>query len=322
MESSGLPIPIGGSEPLSAVLLQLSNQGLNLASVPVSKQARNTSFGTDSPRHMTGTPNALSSNIYARGGFLEIGSQNIDFSSPDLLQNQETSIQDSWKHSLFQDKRRSLAVLDHSGKPAQSSVPNRQEMKDQANMDQPRTSTQKDYGLIIYNSPRMALEKVTITTTIPNGPNKFSGFLTDSPQNLGLNQGYIAEAKHIQAPTLTSVSPMTTLAQMNLVRQIENNINEKQITNEKQDVPPEAYASNSGYKPGTGAKRVNKFVSELKNRPKDNNIGFWKKFVGDFFAPHAKKRWCMSLYRKDRDIETLFSKVCCFPFLFLVYTKN
>jgi hypothetical protein len=28
----------------------------------------------------------------------------------------------------------------------------------------------------------------------------------------------------------------------------------------------------------------------------DNNIVFWRKFVNEYFAPRAKKRWCVSLY--------------------------
>ncbi|XP_073018487.1 uncharacterized protein [Primulina eburnea] len=315
MESSGLPIPIGGSEPLSAVLLQLSSEGLKLASVPVSKHARNASFPHPSPQHATGAPIGSSSNIYTRGGVLENGKRIADFYSPELMQNQgntglsplvhEIQIQDSWKHSMFSEKYQSLAVLD-GGIPGQSSVPNMLEVRDQSIWDQQKT---KDCGLIMFNSPRTAT-----TTSGLNGPKKFSRLLTNSstfPQNLGQNQGYInAEAKPLHAPTLSSVSPMTTWAQINLVRQIEKNGTdyEKQIMIEKQDVPPEKCGSNSDYKPGSGGERVNEFVSELRNRPKDNNIKFWKKLVADFFAPHAKKRWCVSLYKKDKQIETLFSK--------------
>ncbi|KAF3791782.1 Transcriptional corepressor SEUSS [Nymphaea thermarum] len=32
----------------------------------------------------------------------------------------------------------------------------------------------------------------------------------------------------------------------------------------------------------------------------DNSIEFWRKFVSEFFAPHAKKRWCVSLYGNGR----------------------
>ncbi|XP_073158127.1 uncharacterized protein [Henckelia pumila] len=65
LEYSGLvPILIGGSEPLSAVLLQLSSEGLKLTSVPVPKQTRNASFPHHILQGRTRTPNASSSNMW------------------------------------------------------------------------------------------------------------------------------------------------------------------------------------------------------------------------------------------------------------------
>lgn len=28
----------------------------------------------------------------------------------------------------------------------------------------------------------------------------------------------------------------------------------------------------------------------------DNAIAYWRKFVAEYFSPHAKKRWCLSFY--------------------------
>lgn len=28
----------------------------------------------------------------------------------------------------------------------------------------------------------------------------------------------------------------------------------------------------------------------------ENTIAYWRKFVGEYYAPRAKKRWCLSLY--------------------------
>lgn len=28
----------------------------------------------------------------------------------------------------------------------------------------------------------------------------------------------------------------------------------------------------------------------------DNSIGYWRKFVAEYYSPRAKKRWCLSLY--------------------------
>ncbi|KAF8404371.1 hypothetical protein HHK36_009254 [Tetracentron sinense] len=38
----------------------------------------------------------------------------------------------------------------------------------------------------------------------------------------------------------------------------------------------------------------------------DNNIEFWRKFVAEYFAPHAKKRWCFSLYGSGRQTTGVF----------------
>ncbi|MCH88116.1 transcriptional corepressor SEUSS-like, partial [Trifolium medium] len=36
----------------------------------------------------------------------------------------------------------------------------------------------------------------------------------------------------------------------------------------------------------------------------DNNIEFWRKFVAEYFAPNAKKKWCVSMYgSSDKRLE-------------------
>ena len=43
----------------------------------------------------------------------------------------------------------------------------------------------------------------------------------------------------------------------------------------------------------------------------DNSIEFWRKFVAEFFAPNAKKRWCVSLYGNSRQTNGVFPQVLC-----------
>jgi hypothetical protein len=38
----------------------------------------------------------------------------------------------------------------------------------------------------------------------------------------------------------------------------------------------------------------------------DNNIEFWRKFVAEYFAPNAKKRWCVSMYGSGRQTTGVF----------------
>lgn len=42
--------------------------------------------------------------------------------------------------------------------------------------------------------------------------------------------------------------------------------------------------------------RLMQFLYHLQHRPSDNNITYWRKFVAEYYAPGAKKRWCFSLY--------------------------
>jgi hypothetical protein len=41
----------------------------------------------------------------------------------------------------------------------------------------------------------------------------------------------------------------------------------------------------------------------------DNNIEYWRNFVNEYFAPNAKKRWCVSLYGNGRQTTGVFPQV-------------
>ncbi|MQL93648.1 hypothetical protein Taro_026295 [Colocasia esculenta] len=47
---------------------------------------------------------------------------------------------------------------------------------------------------------------------------------------------------------------------------------------------------------GICSRRLMQYMYHQRHRPFDNNILYWRKFVIEFFDPHAKKRWCFSLY--------------------------
>ncbi|XP_022849898.1 transcriptional corepressor SEUSS-like [Olea europaea var. sylvestris] len=44
----------------------------------------------------------------------------------------------------------------------------------------------------------------------------------------------------------------------------------------------------------------------IKHKARDNNIEFWRKFVAEYFAPNAKKRWCVSMYGSGRQAAGVF----------------
>jgi hypothetical protein len=45
---------------------------------------------------------------------------------------------------------------------------------------------------------------------------------------------------------------------------------------------------------------------QQQHRPEDNNIEFWRKFVAEYFAPNAKKKWCVSMYGSGRQTTGVF----------------
>ncbi|KAG7037277.1 Transcriptional corepressor SEUSS, partial [Cucurbita argyrosperma subsp. argyrosperma] len=60
------------------------------------------------------------------------------------------------------------------------------------------------------------------------------------------------------------------------------------------------------YEPGMCARRLTNYMCQQQQRPEDNNIAFWRKFVADYFAPHAKKKWCVSMYGNGRQTTGVF----------------
>ncbi|XP_058104782.1 probable transcriptional regulator SLK2 [Magnolia sinica] len=68
----------------------------------------------------------------------------------------------------------------------------------------------------------------------------------------------------------------------------------------KQQLQPHCEQPTSGmkhsYYNGICARRLMQYIYHHRQRPSDNNILYWRKFVAEYFAPRAKKRWCLSLY--------------------------
>ncbi|RDX93838.1 putative transcriptional regulator SLK2, partial [Mucuna pruriens] len=47
---------------------------------------------------------------------------------------------------------------------------------------------------------------------------------------------------------------------------------------------------------GVCARRLMQYLYHQRQRPNDNSIAYWRKFVAEYYTPRAKKRWCLSLY--------------------------
>ncbi|MFS7929592.1 putative LIM-domain binding protein/SEUSS [Helianthus anomalus] len=50
------------------------------------------------------------------------------------------------------------------------------------------------------------------------------------------------------------------------------------------------------YDGGVCSRRLMQYLYHQRQRPADNNIAYWRKFVAEYYSPRAKKRWCLSLY--------------------------
>ncbi|KAI3783923.1 hypothetical protein L1987_43014 [Smallanthus sonchifolius] len=50
------------------------------------------------------------------------------------------------------------------------------------------------------------------------------------------------------------------------------------------------------YDGGVCSRRLMQYLYHQRQRPVDNNIAYWRKFVAEYYSPRAKKRWCLSLY--------------------------
>ncbi|XP_019431315.1 PREDICTED: probable transcriptional regulator SLK2 isoform X1 [Lupinus angustifolius] len=47
---------------------------------------------------------------------------------------------------------------------------------------------------------------------------------------------------------------------------------------------------------GVCSRRLMQYLYHQRQRPNDNSIAYWRKFVTEYYSPRAKKRWCLSLY--------------------------
>lgn len=59
---------------------------------------------------------------------------------------------------------------------------------------------------------------------------------------------------------------------------------------------PSGTAVKRPYDGGVCSRRLMQYMYHQRQRPADNTIAYWRKFVAEYYSPCAKKRWCLSLY--------------------------
>ncbi|KAM7491653.1 hypothetical protein LguiA_034574 [Lonicera macranthoides] len=65
---------------------------------------------------------------------------------------------------------------------------------------------------------------------------------------------------------------------------------------QQQGVPPVGGVKRPFDGGGVCARRLMQYLYHQRQRPADNSIAYWRKFVTEYYSPRAKKRWCLSLY--------------------------
>ncbi|CAL9104488.1 unnamed protein product, partial [Musa textilis] len=77
---------------------------------------------------------------------------------------------------------------------------------------------------------------------------------------------------------------------------------QQQLRNHLQQQPEEVAApANHSFDVKKGSHRVMQYLYHQRHHPADNSILYWRKFVAEYFAPLAKKRWCLSSYNNVSD---------------------
>ncbi|KAK6922822.1 LIM-domain binding protein/SEUSS [Dillenia turbinata] len=150
------------------------------------------------------------------------------------------------------------------------------------------------------------------------GPVKMEPQQADQP--LLLQQQHQQQQQQQQFLQMSRQSPQAAVAQMSLLQQqrILQFQQQQQLLKvlpqqrlqlqqqlQQQNVPMRSVVR-PPYEPGTCARRLTQYMYQQQQRPQNNNIEFWRKFVAEFFAQNAKKRWCVSLYGSSRQTNGVF----------------
>ncbi|KAM7253197.1 hypothetical protein ACFE04_025815 [Oxalis oulophora] len=128
----------------------------------------------------------------------------------------------------------------------------------------------------------------------------------NSDQSLFFHQQQQQQFNHISriAPQAASILQQQRILQMQQQQQLL-----KTMPQQRPQLPqnlPLRSPVKPVYEPGMCARRVTHYMYQQQHRPEDNNINFWRKFVAEYFAHNAKKRWCVSMYGNGRQTTGVF----------------
>ncbi|KAI0507884.1 hypothetical protein KFK09_014012 [Dendrobium nobile] len=141
-----------------------------------------------------------------------------------------------------------------------------------------------------------------------------SVLLQQQPQLLQLSRQSSQAAAHMsilqqqqqQQQRLLQLQQQQQQQQQQIVNNLPRQRSHLQQQLHQQSLSARAQVKPTGYEPGVCARRLTHYMYHQQHRPEDNNIEFWRKFIYEYFAPNAKKRWCVSLYGSVRQTTGVF----------------
>ncbi|KAL8543908.1 hypothetical protein ACS0TY_004456 [Phlomoides rotata] len=109
-----------------------------------------------------------------------------------------------------------------------------------------------------------------------------------------IQQQRLRQHQREQQQLLQSMPPMQ---RVQLLQQQQQQQQQQQLRQQllQQGLQP-ASGIKRPYDGGVCSRRLMQYLYHQRQRPADNTIAYWRKFVAEYYSPRAKKRWCLSLY--------------------------
>ncbi|KAK9053785.1 hypothetical protein SSX86_024859 [Deinandra increscens subsp. villosa] len=258
-------------------------------------------MGFNPPSSSLGPSNLINSS--ASGQHFSNSSANQIF--PDQQQRESPNLRQSPQYSLPNNniQQQQLYQTSQGGLGGMGQV----KMEPQMTSDNHAHNSQQMQALRNLGQVKMESQQVQTMRSLP--PVKMEPQHTD--------QSLFMQQQQQQLLHMSRQSPQASAAQINLLHQQRLlQIQQQQqllksIPQQRSSLQPQFQQAMRSpakpvYEPGTCARRLTHYMYQQQHRPEDNNIEFWRKFVAEYFAPNARKKWCVSLYGNGRHTTGVF----------------
>ncbi|GAB2294054.1 hypothetical protein Dimus_028270 [Dionaea muscipula] len=102
-------------------------------------------------------------------------------------------------------------------------------------------------------------------------------------------QAYLQQQERLRQQQYLQGMPQMQQAQIQQQHKLKNHLQQSGV--QQMAATKNPYDSN-----GVCARRLMQYLYHQRQRGPENTISYWRKFVMEYYAPRAKKRWCLSLY--------------------------